>query len=172
LHQHAIIIPQHGRNTRYVQSHAHHDYPTDTSPDWAAFALSHTPLAYTPYIRQAFGYALLLKSYLTPIIAQITSKPDLASIALLLVILFVSFKLLNMALQSVLFWFRMIKRVAFWVGLAALALWMYNRGPEGAVEDVQQLAETWTGEYQHWKEQERVAKMVNQGRPAQRRGMW
>jgi hypothetical protein len=75
-----------------------------------------------------------------------------------------------MLLQSVLFWLRMARRLAFWAGIAALSLWLYNRGPEGAVEDVQQLADTWTGEYQHWKEQERVAKMVNQG--TKQRRIW
>lgn len=141
-------------------------------PDWAAFLLSDSTFAFAPYLRQLFGYALLAKSYLTPLIAQISQKPDLATAALLLVILFVSLKILNMLLQSVLFWMRLARKVVLWVGLMAVSVWLYNRGPEGAVEDVQYLAKTWTGEYQHWKEQERVARMVNQGQGKQGRRGW
>ncbi|SMR43401.1 unnamed protein product [Zymoseptoria tritici ST99CH_1E4] len=144
----------------------------DAVQDWAAFLLSDSTLAFAPYLRQLFGYALLFKSYLTPLIAQISQKPDLATAALLLVILFVSLKILNMLLQSVLFWMRMARKVVFWVGLMAVSVWLYNRGPEGAVEDVQHLARTWTGEYQHWKEQERVARMVSQGQGKQGRRGW
>lgn len=114
------------------------------------------------YLRQFLSLVNSARSYITPLIEQVAQKPDLATVALLLVILFVSLKLLNMVYQTLLFWLRMARRVVVWGGLAALAVWMYSRGPEGAAADVQYWYDMWMGEYQRWKEQERVARLLNQ----------
>ncbi|EME89479.1 uncharacterized protein MYCFIDRAFT_86383 [Pseudocercospora fijiensis CIRAD86] len=139
--------------------------------DWATY-ISQThraPHYYISYAQQAFGYASTangylstIKSYLLLLINQVSEKPDLATIALLLIIFFISLKILNMLLQTVLFWFRMARRLVFWGGLVGLAVWMYTRGPEGAAADLQYWYDTWTVEYEHWKEQERVARLMQQ----------
>lgn len=138
-------------------------------PDWAAHYLSnHDDIRqYAPYARQAYGYISTLRSYLLPIIDQVSRKPDLATIALLLVILFISLKLLNMLWQTFMFWFRMARRVLFYGGLIALGLWMYSRGPDGVQEDIQYWVQTWTQERDYWRERERVARaMGHDGRLA------
>jgi hypothetical protein len=94
------------------------------------------------------------------VIYQATKNPDLATIALLLVILFVSLKLLNMLLQSLLFWFRLARSIAFWGGLAVLALWMWTRGPEGMVEDAGYWMHVWSKEYEYWREREGAARLA------------
>ncbi|EME49028.1 hypothetical protein DOTSEDRAFT_96624, partial [Dothistroma septosporum NZE10] len=95
------------------------------------------------------GLSLTLKakSYMLPLVDQLSQKPDLATIALLLVILFISLKILNMLYQTAIFWFRMARKIAFWGSLVALALWMYTRGPDGVAADTQYWFETWQGEY-------------------------
>ncbi|KAK5164830.1 uncharacterized protein LTR77_009494 [Saxophila tyrrhenica] len=144
----------------------------DLLPDWAAHALSnHDNLrAYYPYARTAYSYLSLARSYALPLIDQVSRKPDLATIALLLVILFISLKILNMLWQTFMFWFRMARRVVFWGGLVGLGLWMYTRGPEGAVEDVGYWVEVWGREREYWVERERVARLGQQVRGGGPRG--
>lgn len=95
-----------------------------------------------------------------PLIDRVSQKPDLATIALLLIIFFLSLKLLDMLWQAVMFWLRLVRRIVFWGGLALLGLWMYNRGPEGAMEDIGYWFDVWAGEYRYWKEQAETARMV------------
>jgi hypothetical protein len=146
---------------------------TVTNPltDWATQLLSRHS-AYTPYAHRAYsytstayGYLNTARGYILPLIDQVSQKPDLATIALLLVILFVSLKLLNMLYQTLIFWIRMAWRLVFWGGLVVLGLWMYNRGPEGVGEDIQYWTEVWMQEREHWKnENVRVARVRMQQR--------
>ena len=84
--------------------------------DWTlSFLASHENLRpYAPYVGKAYGYMAALKSYTTPILVQVYNKPDLATAALLLIILFVSLKILNMVYQTFVFWVRTAVRVVFW----------------------------------------------------------
>lgn len=95
---------------------------------------------------------------------SISQKPDLATIALLLVILFISLKLLNMLWQTILFWVNLARKVVFYGGLVGLGLWMYTRGAEGVQEDISYWVEVWTTERDYWRERERVARLGNQVR--------
>lgn len=127
--------------------------------------------SYLSYAQTAYSYLALASSYanliLSTIMDSISSKPDLATIALLLVIIFISLKILNMVVGTVLFWFRMVRKVAFWGTLVALALWMYTRRPMGVAEDLGRWYGVWKGEYAHWSEQEQLARiMTEQGIPA------
>lgn len=131
--------------------------------DWAVYFLgNNAAVSSYGYIRQFYNLANTARSYITPLVEQVIRKPDLATIALLLVILFISLKLLNMVYQTVLFWLRMARRLVVWGGLVSLAIWMYSRGPEGVAVDVQYWYNMWMGQYQHWKDQERVSKLLNQ----------
>lgn len=147
--------------------------------DWAAYLLSPDNRAtayeayatYSPYLNYLSPYLSYLsafKTYTLLLIEQITKKPDLATIALLLVILFVSLKILDMLWQSVLFWFRLAKKIIFWGGLLVLGTWLYVRGLEGVVEDLGYWQGQWRGEYAVWKERERLARLGRQ----QGRGGW
>ena len=44
----------------------------------------------------------------------------------------------------------------------ALGLWMYTRGPEGAMEDVEYWWNVWNKDYEYWKERERAARVLGQ----------
>ncbi|KAF2862809.1 hypothetical protein K470DRAFT_193955, partial [Piedraia hortae CBS 480.64] len=87
-----------------------------------------------------------------------TNKPDLASIALLLVVIVASLKILDILWQTVKFWVRLARRIMFWSAVAVLALWFFARGPAGVVEDIWYWKQEWGREYQGWKEQERLAR--------------
>ena len=54
-----------------------------------------------------------------------------------------------MLAQTVLFWFRLARKVIWWGGLLALGLWMYTRGPEGAMEDVGYWWNVWNKDYEY-----------------------
>jgi hypothetical protein len=149
---------------------------TNTRTDWANHLLSRHS-AYAPYAHRAYsytstayGYLNTARGYILPLIDQVSQKPDLATIALLLVILFVSLKLLNMLYQTLIFWIRMAWRLVFWGGLVALGLWMYNRGPEGVGEDIQYWADVWMQEREYWMEQQNQRLKVESLRAQQGRG--
>lgn len=144
----------------------HPPYPlTTASKDWAAQLLgNHAALqTYTPYLRQFYSLTTTAQSYIYPLIDQITHKPDIVTIALLLVILFISLKLLDLLWQTVLFWLRLARRVVFWGGLVMLGLWLYTRGPEGVWADVQYWVDVWGQEKEYWKDKDRIARMARQG---------
>jgi hypothetical protein len=48
------------------------------------------------------------------------------------------------------FWINMFIRLVFWGSIVVLGLWVYNRGPEGFIEDISGLAEYWMGEYEKY----------------------
>ena len=150
---------------------------TDIYADWAAHLMgNHEALqAYGPYARQFYSAVTIAKSYVLSLVDQVSRKPDLATIALLLVIVFVSLKILNMLWETLMFWIRLARKIVVWGGLLAFALWMYNRGPEGVMEDVNYWWQVWNQDYDYWKERERVARMARQGytmRDTKRGGSW
>ncbi|GAB7365502.1 hypothetical protein MBLNU230_g6575t1 [Neophaeotheca triangularis] len=132
--------------------------------DWAVHFLHSNDNDYSPYLRQALNYTTLLttyaRAYLLPLITNLTQKPDLATIALLLVIFFISLKILNMLYQAVMFWVRLAWRIVFWGGAVLLGLWLYTRGPEGVMNDFGYWMEAWGREYKYWKDQEAGARMA------------
>lgn len=138
---------------------------TEPSLDWAAHFLGdhyHTYQTYSPYARQAWSLICTARAYAFLLIDQVARKPDLATIALLLVVIFVSLKILDILWQTLMFWVRMVRRVVFWGGLVVLAMWMWTRGPEGVVEDVGYWVGIWQEEKAHWSERERAARVAGQ----------
>jgi len=97
-----------------------------------------------------YSYARLLQSnvqtYIIPLINRATQQPDIASVVLLLILLFISLKVLNILFNTVMFWIRLAIKMAFYGSILGLGMWVYTRGPEGVVEDCQSLAATWRGE--------------------------
>lgn len=118
--------------------------------DWSSYLFSPTsPLRpyLSPVLSTTTSYLPLLKTYTTTLTNALTQKPDLATLALLLLILILSLKLLNMLLNTVLFWIRLAFRVVFWSALGLLGVWMWTRGPEGVLEDLGMWAGRWQQEY-------------------------
>jgi hypothetical protein len=62
--------------------------------------------------------------------------PNLTTLALLAVVLFVSLKLLNILRKTVLYWISMVIRLATWILVAAVGLYVWHRGVEQTMEDV------------------------------------
>jgi len=81
-----------------------------------------------------------------------TQQPDIASVVLLLILLFISLKILNILFNTVMFWVRLAIKMVFYGAILGLGMWVYTRGPEGVVEDCQSLAGVWRGEYAYWKD--------------------
>jgi len=85
------------------------------------------------------GLTRTLQTHLAPFLTRLLTQPDIASILLVVVALFISMKVLDMLYRAVLFWINLALRLAFWGGVVALGTWVYTRGPEGFVDDVQGL---------------------------------
>lgn len=85
-----------------------------------------------------------------PLFTRVLDKPDVASILVVVAALFISFKILDMMYRAVLFWVNLVFRLILWGGIAVIGLWIYNRGPDGFVNDVQDLVHTWAGEYEKY----------------------
>lgn len=69
-----------------------------------------------------------------------------------------------MLVNTVMFWVRLVCRVAFWGGLALVGFWMWTRGPEGVVADAQMWAGRWAQEYRYFSEQQQEAARMARGR--------
>lgn len=134
---------------------------THATTDWVSFALQ-MGQANAGYIGTLYTITSKIQAFILPLIDRVMQKPDLATIGLLLVVLFLSLKILNMAWQALMFWVRLARRVVFWGGLAALGFWLYNRGVDGAVDDAGQWANVWSKEYEYWKERAETAKSVKE----------
>lgn len=99
----------------------------------------------------SFGILKTLQTHLSPLLLRLTTQPDIASLALLLIILFVSFKILDMAYRAVVFWISLVFKLVMWGGIIVLGFWVYNRGVDGFAEDVRELVEFWSGEYERYE---------------------
>lgn len=127
-------------------------------------------------IAGAFGILKTAQTHLSPLLSRIISQPDVASILALLAILFISLKILDMAYRAVIFWVNLVIRLVLWGGVLILGFWVWNRGVDGFVEDVQGLAQHWTGQYEKfageakaWKKAEEAQIKFN---ARQQQGGW
>lgn len=123
----------------------------DLVQEWGSYLLSSNN-PFRPYILPLLSYTSIVKAYTAPLLTAVTQKPDLATIALLLVIIFFSLKILNMLVSTVMFWIRLATKVIFWGSLAIAGLWMWTRGPEGVLQDLGHWSNVWTEEYKHFAE--------------------
>ncbi|KAH7114498.1 nuclear pore assembly and biogenesis-domain-containing protein [Dendryphion nanum] len=101
-------------------------------------------------ITTTFGLLKTLQTHLSPFIARLTTSPDVTTLLLLAITLFLSFKILDMAYRAVMFWVRLVVRVAFYGSIVGVGLWVYSRGVDGFVEDVGGLMGFWAGEYERF----------------------
>ncbi|KAF2761622.1 hypothetical protein EJ05DRAFT_179005 [Pseudovirgaria hyperparasitica] len=114
----------------------------DTIKTYLTLLLTTYPSILTPI----FHTLHILRTLALPLIARLTTAPDLFSLGVLVIILFASFYLLQMLVSAVLFWVRFAFKAALYVGIAVAALYVYARGLEGTVEDVSAAVGAWMGE--------------------------
>ncbi|PYH44454.1 Apq12 family protein [Aspergillus saccharolyticus JOP 1030-1] len=93
-------------------------------------ALAHVRAAYIdPYlVRPAAGYLASTSSSST--------MPDLTTVVLMLVILFLSLKVLDYMRRVVMFWVGLVWWLAWWGTVIGVGIWLYNSGLERAASDV------------------------------------
>ena len=103
-----------------------------------------------------------INKIINPLLTKLLHSPDVPSILLLLLVLFISYKVLDLAYRSIMFWIRMSIRLAFYGGLVLIALWMYQRGADGVGADLAYVGREWNKEYQGWKKRSEMAKMQQQ----------
>jgi len=97
-----------------------------------------------------------LTTVLTSLFSHIQQSPDVASIVLLMILLFVSLKIVNLLYRTIMFWIVLILKIAFYGSLAAIGLWIWSRGIEGVEEDIGNLTQLWKHEYGYWQEKQRL----------------
>lgn len=62
--------------------------------------------------------------------------PDMTTVALLAIMLLISLKLLNMLRKTIIYWISMAMRLTMWVSVAAVGLYVWQRGIEQSMEDL------------------------------------
>ncbi|KAK8239984.1 hypothetical protein HDK90DRAFT_508520 [Phyllosticta capitalensis] len=145
----------------------------DIIQDWAAFLGAQTSSQQNGGTAAPFSLVLsLLKTYIKPLISRIPANPDLASIALLLVILWLSLHLLKMLYGVVVFWVRLAVRLAVVATVVITALYVWSNGAEQTAADVMSAVgywvDVWKGEYGKFQAQEQTARAFMMGQQAAR----
>ncbi|KAL6706473.1 hypothetical protein ACN47E_005412 [Coniothyrium glycines] len=107
----------------------------------------------------ALGITRTLQTHLTPFLTRLVTQPDVASIMLVIVIFFVSMKILDMMYRAVIFWINLVFQLVLWGGMAVLGVWIYTRGVDGFVQDVTDLGHRWVGEYEKYSEEVKMFKL-------------
>jgi len=128
----------------------------DFIQDWTSLLTQYSP----SYLRSFYSFTATLRAYLLPLFNRVTTSPDLASIALLIIILFFSLKILDMAWRAVLFWVKLAARMVFWGALVLGSLYVWNRGVDGTVDDAQELALYWADQYAYYQQQAEMARKL------------
>jgi hypothetical protein len=88
-------------------------------------------------------------------------------------------KIFNYLLNAVLFWVYLVAKLVFYGSVILFGFYVYQRGPDGVIEDVNAFVNTWSGEYEKHKQKvEYTAAFYNQvgrgapGGRAAREGRW
>ncbi|KAL4969139.1 Apq12 family protein [Aspergillus stella-maris] len=96
------------------------------------------------HIRESYldpSLSHLRTTYLDPYIVQplahlLASMPDLASVLVLIFVLFISFKVLDYTRRAVMFWVWLTFRLAWWATVFSLGIYMYQAGWEKVARDL------------------------------------
>jgi hypothetical protein len=130
--------------------------------EWADFLFNALTAS---QLRTIYNAVNTMRVYFAMIINKLNNTPpSLMSIALLLVILFVSLKLLDMAWRAMVFWLNLAAKIVFWASMVLLVTWIWTRGPDGFMDDVQDLVTFWLKEYHDMKMRVRVEKELRKRR--------
>ena len=118
-------------------------------------------------------FLIPLHTYIiSPILTQLSTSPDLATIAILVIILFISLKILNMLYRTIVFWVSLVTRLMFWTLILGFSLWIWQRGLQGAMTDASAWGETWSKNYDRFQQQELNARIANGAGAAGMGGTW
>lgn len=79
------------------------------------------------------------------------SEPSLITIAITLLALMIALKIFSWVVNMIFSWVYLAMRLVFWVCLGMFGVYVYQRGPQGVIEDVNGIVQTWTGEYEKTK---------------------
>ncbi|KAL1791950.1 hypothetical protein ACET3X_009701 [Alternaria dauci] len=129
----------------------------DFIQDYAALIPRFLPPSFASPLLQLLttflGISRTLTTHLSPLLNKLITQPDVATVLALLAIFFISLKILDMMYRAVIFWVNLALRLALWGGILVVGFWVYNRGPEGFVQDVQGLVEYWLGQYEMYSQE-------------------
>ncbi|KAJ5279788.1 Nuclear pore assembly and biogenesis protein APQ12 [Penicillium angulare] len=120
------LLPE---NIQALLQHPAISYIRTSTQDQLSTHLSHLRSTYVqPYIIGP------LSTFLTS--TSTAAMPDLISVFMLLVILFISLKILDYARRVVMFWVTLAFRFVFWGSLLGLGFYVYKVGVENAGRDL------------------------------------
>ncbi|KAF7525939.1 hypothetical protein PCG10_004447 [Penicillium crustosum] len=94
-----------------------------------------------------------------------SSIPDLLSVFILLIILFVSVKILGYAYRVVMFWVTLAFRLAFWGTIIGIGYYVYSVGVENASRDFGWLSGVIYGFVNDFQEKSKIAAAAYAGNP-------
>ncbi|KAK5020932.1 hypothetical protein LTR16_001177, partial [Cryomyces antarcticus] len=88
--------------------------------------------------------------------------------------------ILDMLRRTLLFWLGLACKIAFYGAVVVAALWLWQRGVDGALADSRRLALGWSSEYASWRDRAEGARLVREqvggaavgGRAGGRGGAW
>ncbi|PLB43923.1 hypothetical protein P170DRAFT_514222 [Aspergillus steynii IBT 23096] len=105
----------------------------------ASSATAHLEHARSTYLDPCIDH--LRASYLDPFIIQplanlLTNMPDLLSVFVLLLALFISLKVLDYGRRLVMFWVTLALRLVYWGFIIGAGVYVYNAGLEKAAQDL------------------------------------
>jgi hypothetical protein len=125
-------------------------------PGYSYISTLHYP---TSLISAAHDATTRIHAFSLQLTSSGSASPSLTTIALLLIILFLSLKILDMLYRTVVFWAKLAFKVAIMVVVVGVAAWVYVRGVDGVVDDARELVEFWGDEYRRY---ERMGKGAGQ----------
>ncbi|KAI9371410.1 nuclear pore assembly and biogenesis-domain-containing protein [Aspergillus egyptiacus] len=132
----------------YIQSLLQHPTVQQLASSPIVSNLGHLRATYlNPYVshlKEVYvepSLAHLRLTYLDPYVVQplahlLASMPDLASVLVLIFILFVSFKVLDYTRRAVMFWVWLTMRLAWYATIISIGLYMYQAGWEKVARDL------------------------------------
>ncbi|KAH8425905.1 Apq12 family protein [Aspergillus melleus] len=102
-------------------------------------ATAHLEHARVTYLDPAIDH--LRTAYLDPFVIQplanlLTAMPDLLSVFILLLALFISLKVLDYGRRLVMFWVTLALRLVYWGFIIGAGVYVYNAGLEKAAQDL------------------------------------
>jgi len=131
-------------------------YILRTSPTYASY-LSSLPAYLSSALNQASAY-----------------KPptDLPSLALILIIFVLAYILLTWVWAMIRFWVRLVSNIVFWGAIVGVGAYVWVRGIDGVVQDVQEWSEVWKAEYGRARVEWEKVKVEGYAQPRQGRRGW
>jgi Nuclear pore assembly and biogenesis len=133
------------------------------------------------YLSTVNNAAMRARTFFMAAVDEVSkTSPSLTSLVLLLIILFLSLRILGMLYRAVVFWLTIAVKIALGFGIVFLSVWIYTRGPEGFINDLQDIASHWTSEYNRYSRHAGVAQQfgadvhswLNQNKRKSRKRGW